>query len=823
MIPNTPTADIAARVCRLLAIAGLALNTCAAYAQYTDLHDFGGTAILTNGLPGPDGINPGNGEPDGGVALDSSGNLYGTASAGGLYGRGMVWELTAASGYTVYQDLHDFGGTVTNADGITGPDGEEPQSSVKFDSAGNMYGTTELGGPYYTIYGPAGGNVWELTAASGYTSYIDLHDFGGPMTLANGTPGTDTGGPNGVTLDANGNLYGTTPAYLWELTTGSVYTDLHDFDGQAVLSSSGSYVEDGADPVNGVAFDSAGNLYGVTFEGGPTTGEYLGNFTSGGGIVYELTAASGYTVYKDLHDFGETITTAGGQPGLDGFGPLSGVTVDSAGALYGTTNYGGGNFGANYAGIVWEITSSGQYVDLHDFGGTRPGNQPDGGGAQGAVTLDALGDIVGTTLLGGQQIAAPFGGTWTRGVLWELRPDGTYFLLHNFGLPITVSNGSPGLDGGYPLAPALDASGNIYGAAYDGGPNGPVEFGDGMAWKLNAPVLPALTPVITPAAGEYTTSVSVSIDEATPGAAIYYTTDGTDPRFSGSAQEYTDAINLAANATVRATAEISGVAPSPVASAAYVVRAADPTFSNNGQHIATAIDLTMSDATPNASIYYTLDGNAPNPGNADTFHYHGVPVVVEPGVTVEAIATIVGGHRSGTKIASFPANTPPPAPAFLNPGGTYISSVYLGLSDTDASVTIYYTTDGTTPSPGVGSTQQYTGEFSIAADTTVNTIAVDGAGQSSAVATAVYVVQAADPVITPGSEAISSAIDITISDVTPGASIYYTLDGSAPSPGAADTFHWHGTPVHVEPNTTVEAIATLAGGHRSNTVVDSYP
>jgi len=167
------------------------------------------------------------------------------------------------------------------------------------------------------------GMIWEFTKAG---VYKDLHDFG--PTRNDGIPYA------GVTLDASGNLYGTTQGggtyelgMVWELTSSGTFEDLHDF------GASG----DGTDPMSNVSIDPAGNLYGTTSSGGSITGP---NYSTGGGMVWEITS---FNVYKDVHDFG-----ASG----DGFNPCSGVSFDSAGDLYGATQSGG----AHAAGMAWKIS-----------------------------------------------------------------------------------------------------------------------------------------------------------------------------------------------------------------------------------------------------------------------------------------------------------------------------------------------------------------------------------------------------------------------------------------------------------------------------------
>lgn len=148
------------------------------------LHSFGRTA--------DDGINPA-----ASLILDAAGNLYGTNSGGGgaacynnEFGCGNVFELTPeADGGWTEKVLRKFS--------IGGRDGFAPYSSLTLDAAGNLFGTTSSGGPYFA------GAVFELTptGSRGWTEKV-LHDFGN---------GKDGGAPEaGVIFDAAGNLYGTT-------------------------------------------------------------------------------------------------------------------------------------------------------------------------------------------------------------------------------------------------------------------------------------------------------------------------------------------------------------------------------------------------------------------------------------------------------------------------------------------------------------------------------------------------------------------------------------------------------------------------------------
>jgi hypothetical protein len=232
---------------------------------YKDWHDFGGQVALTTGKMGSDGTYSASS-----VALDSAGDLVGTTLDGGAYGYGILWKITKSG---LFSDLHDFGGTITNASGLSGPDGQAP-NTPSFDSAGNLYGTTSSGAAEH-------GMVWELTSAS---KYKDLHDFGPTVITANGSSGPDGIDPQGpISLDSSGNLYGATseggpndPYYegyggtVFEITKAGLYRDLHDFGG-VVTNANGSSGLDGTSPSKGVTLDSSGNLYGAAEGSGANT------------------------------------------------------------------------------------------------------------------------------------------------------------------------------------------------------------------------------------------------------------------------------------------------------------------------------------------------------------------------------------------------------------------------------------------------------------------------------------------------------------------------------------------------------------------------
>lgn len=308
------------------------------------------------------------------LIFDGAGNLYGTAIIGGTYNGGVVFELTPnADGSWTESTPHNFTG---------GQDGFEPFfAPLIFDGTGNLYGTTYRGGSGYGVafkLSPNQDGSWTETV---------LHTF------------TDKDGNEsraGLIFDGKGNMYGTTQlggaagqGVVFELTPNAdgSWTEkvLHQFTGN----------KDGGQPWGGLIFDPAGNLYGMTYQGG----------TYGAGVVFELTPNSnGGWTEKVLHHFN------GGKGG--GY-PQDRLIFDTAGNLYGTT-WKGGNLsycdGAG-CGVVFKLApnSKGGWNEtvLHTFL-DHPGAYPSAG-----LIFDAAGNLYSTT--GGD-------GTTTFGSVFEITP-----------------------------------------------------------------------------------------------------------------------------------------------------------------------------------------------------------------------------------------------------------------------------------------------------------------------------------------------------------------------------------------------------------------
>jgi hypothetical protein len=572
--------------------------------------------------------------------------MYGSAYFGGpinasASGSGMLWEITNTG---VYKDLHDFGGTVVNANGKPGPDGAEPDAEVSFDSAGNMYGTTYAGGPNDASIG-GGGIVWEITKAG---VYKDLHDFGGTVVNANGKSGPDGESPYvGITFDAAGNLYGTTTAagansavyalsgVVWEITKAGAYKDLHDFGG-TIANANGKSGQDGAFPHAGVTIDPTGNLYGTTTTGGPvsgTTGEEAG-------MIWEITNGGGY---KDLHDFGGTIVNASGKSGPDGVTPKAGVTFDPKGNMYGTANDGGPNDAAvGGDGMIWEIASNGVYKDLHDFGGTvlnADGTSgPDGENPKTRITFDQEGNFYGITEWGGPNDIATGGD----GMIWEITNTAEYKDLHDFGGTVTNANGKSGPDGFRPSGRAtLDPDGNLYGAASYGGPNYSSTDDGGMVWKLAPDAVASLDIASASVTGGASTTGAVTLSSAAPAGGAEVALSSTFksvtvesnvliPAGAKSATFTVKTVPVGANVNAVITAKLgTSIKTSSLAVEAPVLESLSLSSVDLVGGTATTGTLTLSSIAPSGGSTVALSSTSPS-------------------VTVPSSVTVATGAKSAT-------------------------------------------------------------------------------------------------------------------------------------------------------------------------------
>jgi hypothetical protein len=262
---------------------------------------------------------------------------------------------------------------------------------------------------------------------------------------------------------------------------------------------------------------------------------------------------------------------------------------------------------------------------------------------------------------------------------------------------------------------------------------------------VGTPAPPAGSPTFSVAAGTYTTVQTVTISDATAGAAIYYTTDGSTPTTSSTL--YSGPITVGASETITAIATATGYAPSPVASVVYTINlpaAATPTFSVAAGTYTTPQTVTISDATTGATIYYTTNGSAPTTSSTK---YTG-PITVGVTETINAIATpssvAINFVNSAVASAIYTINLPTVAtPTFSVTAGTFTTVQTVSLSDATTGATIYYTTNGSTPTT---SSTVYASSITVGGSETIKAIAVDIPNyNNSVVASAAYVINLPPP------------------------------------------------------------------------------
>ena len=336
-------------------------------------------------------------------------------------------------------------------------DGNLPTGSLLRDGAGNVFGTTKLGGGEGCGYGC--GEVYEIPPVSGRKPRLKIiYKF---CSTGNCNKGSNP--DSGLILDVNGNLYGVAVGSgkhsyggIFRLSPdGKNYTVLHSLcakpdcrDGGDVFNPATALTYQGA--ASGAPYDGVSPLYGVTIDGG----------ANNSGLVYELAPASGGKAwtYTVLYSFCSQDKCA------DGRSP-TGLIADASGNLYGTTFFGGGNnidqeqYGG---GTVFKLAGK-TFQKLYAF--CAQANCSDGEYPQ-SVVIDGQGNLVGATHDGGNAGA---------GTIFRIDTSGVHGKLYDFCSQADCADGS------FPGAPPfIDASGNLFGVTGLGG-----SHNSGVAYKFD--------------------------------------------------------------------------------------------------------------------------------------------------------------------------------------------------------------------------------------------------------------------------------------------------------------------------------------------------
>lgn len=650
--------------------------------------------------------------PTGAPVIDSAGNLYGLAAGGA--GDGMAYELSPpakAGDKWTETVLYKFQGS---------PDGDNPVGSLVFDKQGNLYGATTDGGS--SIFG----SVFELAPGTGGTwTETTIFSFTGSAT--------GTFPMAGLIVDGEGNLYGTTQqggsaadGVVYELSPPSSGTTWNE----TVIWNFSHHVPDGEGPESSLLLDSKGNLFGTC----PLS-------TSGSGIAFELSPpaqSGGAWTEQILYTFPNSTS--------DGAGPDSNLIFDADGNLWGTTEQGGPNLDATGGdGSIFELTpqTGGTWKEqpVYFFGSSKG----DGFTTTAGLIEDSSGNFYGTTKDGGNGVGTVFeftplpiaatptfspdpgiGYTSVQSVeISDTTPDAAIYYTIDGSTPTTSSKK-------YSAAISVSSSETIKAIATAGGYNNSAV---GTAtYTVHLPQ--AATPTFSLKSGVYRGVQHVTLNDATAGAAIYYTTNGKTPTTAST--KYSTAIVVSATETIEAIAAAAGHADSAVVKAAYTIEkpTATPVFSVRPGKYVKAQSVKITDATPGAAIYYTTNGTAPTTKSTR----YAAAITVARNETIKAIAMGKGDTNSAIAEAVYTIESP--TPTIKPAGGAVTATTAIALADSAKGAAIYYTisTTGSGTVPTAKSTK-YIKPFTLTKNSTVEAIAIAPGLASSPVAAAKFTIK----------------------------------------------------------------------------------
>ena len=644
-----------------------------------------------------------------------------------------VIATVAGTGYNGYSG---DGGLALKADLAYPP-------AVAVDAAGNLY-----------IADYASSVVRKVTASTGIISVYAGTGVAGYSGNNGAATSAQLNFPYGLALDSAGDLYiaDSNNSVIREVNakTGIITT-------VAGTGKCGNEVDEVAatsaplcNP-QGVAVDTAGNIYIAD-----TSNSAIGKVAAKTGLFTILVPGDGGGYFGD---YGPSVAAEVSYP--------QGIAVDNTGNIYiaDTQNCAIRKITAATQTINSLVGQPGQY----GFGNC--GLSGDGGPAINSlinfptgVQVDRSGNVFvvdGNSLI--RLISSATGDIYTvAGSYTSYANGGTTYAYGNNGYS---GDGGPATlaDLGGPQGAALDSLGNLYIA----------DTGNAVIRKVtNAAVLPTEAPVISPASGSIAAPVAVTIKSPVAGATIYYTTNGTMPTTSST--KYTGAFTVSKSEVVTAFATLPGAADSPAAVADYLY-APTPVITPGTEVATKAFSVTITDA--GNTIYYTTNGTSPYLTTASKYS---AAISVTPPATVQAVAftsvTGPGGvvFSAWSQLASANYGPAAPTPTFSVAAGTYAAAKTVTIADSLVGATIYYTTNGATPTTA---SYVYTGAITVSATETLKAVAIAPKYSYSAVATAAYIITGT-PVISTVS-AVSTAETQTITITGTGLGTHAAYSGNS--------------------------------------------
>lgn len=316
------------------------------------------------------------------------------------------------------------------------------------------------------------------------------------------------------------------------------------------------------------------------------------------------------------------------------------------------------------------------------------------------------------------------------------------------------------------------------------------------------------TPQISLPSGTYSTPKQINLTCSTVGAEIHYSLDSSIPTMQSPL--YTHSITIDSSCVLNVKAFKQGLQASQLAQAVYTYSVASPEFSAENGLYYNDFDLTIQCATPNAEIRYTENGSDPT---VNSILYTGT-IRVNKDTVIKAKAYKTGFVSSPIATGSY--NMKVSTPEISLPAGVYYDFQTVSIQTDTENAQIRYTLDGSTPN---ANSNLYTGPISVnQPENNFKIIAIKNNYQNSQIVNSNYLIAVRDPEFSLPAGSYDDYINVSISCQTPGASIYYTLDGSAPSANSS----LYTQEINIRQSSELRAIAVKEGLSNSNIVLANY-
>jgi len=336
------------------------------------------------------------------------------------------------------------------------------------------------------------------------------------------------------------------------------------------------------------------------------------------------------------------------------------------------------------------------------------------------------------------------------------------------------------------------------------------DYGPGKIYRIQD-THQVWTPVFTPTNG-YIASNMVTVSCLTTGAVIHFTTNGIDPTPADPVVLSGGTIPVTSGVTNKLCAYRTGYTNSGVATGIFQKQVGTPVFNPPGGPVPSNTLVTITTVTPNAKIYYTLNGTTPTTNSL----LYTSPLVVSDGTNLIAAAFAASYLASPPSSAAYSA-AQVITPVFTPSTGPVTNGTLIVITCATPAAVIHYTVNGSIPSK---SSPVYSAPFTINGGVTVNAYAVTNRYVDSPVQSTFFqLVQTATPLFNPGSGAITNGTHVVMSCATPGAVIWYTTNGATPTAGSPV----YTGPVMIDGFTTLNALATAAGHLDSTLQSVFYP